>query len=62
VSERIVIVLGHEEKITVFEKSRHVWIAVGHYRGDRIEVTRQSEEAALSAWAAAAEALSGAGQ
>jgi hypothetical protein len=59
VSERAVIVSGREEKVTVFEKSKGVWIAVGHYKGDRIEVTRQTENAALSAWAAAAEALSG---
>jgi hypothetical protein len=62
VSERVVIVSGHEETVTVYEKSKGVWLAVGHFKGDRIQVTRQSESSALSAWVAAAEALSGVGQ
>jgi hypothetical protein len=41
-------------KITVYQKSKTVWIAVGDYRGERIEVKGSSERSAIAAWKEAA--------
>ena len=48
---------GTTSKKSASKKSKGVWLALGHQKGDRFEVTRQSESAALTAWTAAVEAL-----
>jgi hypothetical protein len=41
-------------KITVYQKSKTVWIAVGDYKGEPIEVKGSSERSAIRAWTDAA--------
>jgi hypothetical protein len=41
-------------EITVNQKSKTVWIAVGEYMGQRIEVKGRTESQAASAWREAA--------
>jgi hypothetical protein len=40
--------------IDVYQKSKTVWIAVGEYRGKRVEVKRSTRMAVARAWASAA--------
>jgi len=49
-SERTVLVWDSPHKIRLYQMSNSVWIAVGEYLGERIEVKRQTERAALSGW------------
>lgn len=52
--ERTVLVWGKPHVIHVYQKSKSVWIAVGEYMGERIEVKSSSPTSAASHWAAAA--------
>lgn len=47
-------VWDREITITVFQRSKSVWIAVGEYHGQRIEVKRSTEGAAVKGWVDAA--------
>jgi hypothetical protein len=40
--------------ITIIHKSKTVWVAVGDYRGERIEVKRASAKNAAKHWVEAA--------
>ncbi len=40
--------------INVYQKSKSVWIAVGEYMGERIEVKDGSESTAIARWQKAA--------
>jgi hypothetical protein len=52
--EHKVIVWGHPFTVTVYQKSKSVWIAVGTYLGERIESKDRSEGSALMRWKEAA--------
>jgi len=52
--EYTVEVWGHPHDITVYQKSKSVWIAVGNYMGERIEVKASSPSSAAKHWAQAA--------
>jgi hypothetical protein len=41
-------------EITVYQKSKVVWIAVGEYMGERLETKGNSEGTALERWREAA--------
>ncbi len=41
-------------EISVYQKSKTVWIAVGEYMGERIEVKGRSKSSALASWTEAA--------
>lgn len=49
--ERTVHVWDVAHFITVYQKSKSVWIAVGDYMGKPIEVKGSSASSAASAWA-----------
>lgn len=51
---REVNVWGQVVEVEVVQKSKTVWIAVGYYMEQRIEVKRSSPGAALSGWKDAA--------
>jgi hypothetical protein len=53
VYERTVHVWAIPHVITVYQKSETVWVAVGDYRGERIEVTGASANVAAK-WVEAA--------
>jgi hypothetical protein len=42
------------QEITVYQKSKTVWVAVGEYKGERIETKASSESAAAKHWEGAA--------
>jgi hypothetical protein len=46
----IVKVWGRDVEITVYQKSKSVWIAVGDHNGESIEVKGASEGAAAKLW------------
>lgn len=46
--------LGGVGQISVYQKSKSVWIAVGTYMGERVESKGTSESSAAAHWAAAA--------
>lgn len=48
------MVWGKPEKVTVYQKSKSVWIAVGTYMGERLESKGSSEASASAHWIAAA--------
>jgi hypothetical protein len=52
--ERTVMVWGEPQTVTVYQKSRTVWIAVGDYMGKTIDVKGSSERRALKLWMDAA--------
>jgi len=52
--ERTVHVWDKPHVITVYQKSKCVWIAVGDYMGERIEVKGSSASSAAKWWADAA--------
>lgn len=52
--ERTVLVWDKPQKVTVYQKSKSVWIAVGEYMGQRVETKDSSEGSALKRWAEAA--------
>jgi hypothetical protein len=47
-------VWGKSYEIRVYQKSKTVWIAVGEYKGERIEVKGRSSRSAVMAWRDAA--------
>ena len=53
--ERTVSIWDNPNIVSVYRKSKTVWIAVGDYVGKHIEVRGQSEGAALNRWREAAE-------
>jgi hypothetical protein len=54
VKERTVKVLDKPHTVTVYRKSKSVWIAVGEYAGEQIEVKGRSEGSAVGLWVDAA--------
>jgi hypothetical protein len=42
------------QEITVYQKSKSVWVAVGDYKGERLETKGSSESAAAKHWQDAA--------
>jgi hypothetical protein len=55
VFKRTVVVWEEPHEITVQRKSRGVWLAVGHYMGERLEVNGTTETRAAENWREAAE-------
>jgi hypothetical protein len=53
---RTIDVLGKPQEINVQRKYKSVWIAVGEYHGRRIEVRERTENQAMAAWVAMANA------
>ncbi len=53
--EQTVKVWGKPHVVNVYQKSKSVWIAVGEYRGEVVEVRGRSESAAVAQWRRAAE-------
>ena len=49
-----VLVWGKPQEISVYQKSKSVWIAVGAYMGERVETKGASETAAVKHWREAA--------
>lgn len=52
--EITVEVWGKREPVTVYQRSKSVWVAVGQYMGHHIEVTSRSAGSAAKLWADAA--------
>lgn len=52
--ERTVQVWGRSQTVSVHQKSKSVWIAVGDYMSQRIECKGRSAGSALALWADAA--------
>jgi hypothetical protein len=52
--ERVVRVWDKPHTITVYKKSKSVWVAVGEYMGKHIEVKGSSLKAAEKSWISAA--------
>lgn len=52
--EHIVQVWDRPYQITVYQKSKSVWVAVGTYMDQRVEVKGRSESQAIASWRAAA--------
>jgi hypothetical protein len=48
--QRNVLVRGKSHDVSVYQKSKSVWIAVGDYMGARITVQDRSESTALKRW------------
>ena len=49
-----VTVWGKQQEIEVYQKSKSVWIAVGEYMGERLEVKGATESQAANSWREAA--------
>jgi len=49
--EVMVQVWGKREPVTVYQKSKSVWIAVGDYLGQHIQVQGRSAGSAAKLWA-----------
>lgn len=49
-----VSVWGKNIEISVYAKSKSVWIAIGEYMGETIEVKRGTQGAAVKGWVDAA--------
>ena len=54
VMKTVVTISDQPYEITVYQKSRTVWIAVGDYMGKKIERKARSARSAASHWRAAA--------
>jgi len=52
--EHTVQVWNQPQQVTVYQKSKSVWIAVGTYMGERVEVKGRTESQALGSWREAA--------
>lgn len=52
--EHTINVWDRPQTVEVYQKSKSVWIAVGDYMGERIEVKGTSRTSALAAWKEAA--------
>ncbi|HVJ30823.1 MAG TPA: hypothetical protein VNA66_10990 [Gammaproteobacteria bacterium] len=53
---RTIDLLGKPHEVNVQRKYKSVWIAVGEYRGRRIQVKERTENQAVAAWVAVANA------
>jgi hypothetical protein len=51
---RTVRVWNEDVEVSVFQRSKSVWIAVGTYMGHHVEVKGQSANAAVALWRDAA--------
>jgi hypothetical protein len=49
-----VTVWDRQYEVSVYQKSKSVWVAVGDYEGQRIEVKGRSQSQAISSWREAA--------
>jgi hypothetical protein len=49
-----VTVWNRQYEVSVYQKSKSVWVAVGDYEGQRIEVKGRSQSQAISSWREAA--------
>lgn len=49
-SEYTVTVWGTKVEVSVYQKSKSVWVATGTYHDEHIEVTNRSASSALSLW------------
>jgi hypothetical protein len=47
-------VWGEPQMISVYQKSKSVWIAIGNYMGDHLEAQGRSEPTAVKRWREAA--------
>jgi hypothetical protein len=52
--EHTILVWNTQVKVAVHQNSKTVWIAVGEYMGERIEVKARTESQALAHWREAA--------
>ncbi|SBV53149.1 hypothetical protein XBLMG947_3955 [Xanthomonas bromi] len=52
--EHTVQVWNQPQQITVYQKSKSVWIAVGTYMGERVDVKGRTESQAIGSWREAA--------
>jgi hypothetical protein len=52
--EHTVQVWNEPQQVTVYQKSKSVWIAVGIYMGESLEVKDRTESQALKSWREAA--------
>jgi len=52
--DRTVEVWGTRYPVSVDQRSKSVWVAVGDYMGERIETKGKSESTALKRWGEAA--------
>jgi hypothetical protein len=52
--ERMVMVWGEPQTVTVYQRSRTVWVAIGDYMGNAIDVKGSSERRVLKLWMDAA--------
>jgi len=52
--ERMVQVWNEDVEVSVYQKSKSVWVAVGTYLGHHIEVKGRSASSALALWRDAA--------
>ena len=52
--ERTVTVWGKPVQISIHQKSKTVWIAIGFYMGERIETKGRSANSAMALWRDAA--------
>ena len=48
--KRTVTVWDNVHQITVQQQSKTVWVAVGEYRGERLEVKGKTDTQAVAAW------------
>jgi hypothetical protein len=54
VGEHTARVWDKPHSVSVHQKSKTVWVAVGEYNGERVEVKGRTESQALAAWREAA--------
>ena len=48
--QEVVTVWGKSYEITVYQKSKSVWVAVGEYMEERLEVQGRTSSAAARSW------------
>jgi hypothetical protein len=48
--EHKIDVWGKPQMVEVYQKSKSVWIATGHYMGEHIKVKGRSETQAIGSW------------
>jgi hypothetical protein len=53
---RTIDFLGKPHEVNVQRKYKSIWIAVGEYQGRRIQVQERTENQAMAAWVAMANA------
>jgi len=52
--EHTVMVWDKPYKVSVYSKSKSVWVATGEYQGERIETKGRTESQAVASWREAA--------